>query len=102
MRALVEKHLDWQPGSSRQGINSRSQRLNAVCTLRGHDPELSHMGADRITGWVTWRTRKSRVRCRTSVADAASLFTATNRIDGRVTASQIAAASAASVLPRLT
>jgi len=30
------------------------------------------------------------------------VFTGTNRIDGRVTASQIASASAASVLPRLT
>ena len=48
------------------------------------------------------KRRKSRARCRTSVADAASLFTGTNRIDGRVTASQIAAASAASVFPRLT
>jgi len=34
--------------------------------------------------------------------EQASLLTATNRIEGRVTASQMAAASAASVFPRFT
>jgi hypothetical protein len=42
------------------------------------------------------------VRWTTRTEEQASLFTATNRIEGRVTASQMAAASAASVFPRFT
>ena len=50
---------------------------------------------------VRCRISRSRLRCMVSAACCASLLTGTKRIDGRVTASQIAAASAASFLCRL-
>ena len=51
---------------------------------------------------VRWRTIRSRLLWSISTACCSTLFTATNRIVGRVTASQIASASAASVFPRFT
>jgi hypothetical protein len=47
-------------------------------------------------------TSKSRARCIDSAACCSGDFTGTNRIVGRVTASQTASASAASVLLRFT
>ena len=52
--------------------------------------------------WVRRRTNSSRTRCMVSADCCSSVLTGTKRMDGRVTASQIAAASAASFLPRLT
>jgi len=51
---------------------------------------------------VRWRMSKALVRCNMTTACCSGLFISTNRIVGRVTASQIAAASAASFFPRLT
>jgi calcium/proton exchanger cax len=51
--------------------------------------------------WVRWRTCKSRAQCMISTACCSSLLIGTKRMEGRVAASQIAAASAASFFPRL-
>ena len=51
---------------------------------------------------VLCRTRRSRTLCSMSTDCCSTVFTATNRMVGRVTASQIASASAASVFPRFT
>ncbi len=66
----------------------------------GDNPELRHVGADRIDhhGPLT----SSRVRCTINTLCCSAVLTATKRIEGRVTASQIASASAASFLFRLT
>jgi hypothetical protein len=51
---------------------------------------------------VRFLTRRWRVLCSISTACCSGVFTATNRIVGRVTASQIGSASDASVFPRFT
>jgi hypothetical protein len=56
----------------------------------------------RAVRGVAWRTRNSLALWVIRSACVSSLFTGTNRMDGRDTASQIASASAASVLPRFT
>jgi hypothetical protein len=50
---------------------------------------------------VRCRTSSSRPRCISSADCCAFVFTGTKRIEGRLTASQIASASAASFLLRL-
>ncbi len=55
-----------------------------------------------LTSIVRWRTSNSRVRCTIRTLCCSGPFTATKRMAGRVTASQIAAASAASFLFRFT
>ena len=55
-----------------------------------------------LTDWVRCLTRRLRARCIERAACCSRDLIGTNRIVGRVTASQIASASAASVLPRLT
>ncbi len=52
-----------------------------------------------LMSWVRWRTRRSRVRCSASAACCSTDLIGTKRMVGRVTASQIASASPASVLP---
>ena len=51
---------------------------------------------------VRWRLSISRTRCSIMTLCCSGVFTATKRMVGRVTASQIASASAASFLPRFT
>jgi hypothetical protein len=60
------------------------------------------MGPERIGCIVLCLTRSSLVLCSINTAFYPSLFTATKRIVGRVTASQMASASEASVFPLLT
>ncbi len=55
-----------------------------------------------FTNCVRCLTSRSRVRCSASAACCSVDFTGTKRMLGRVTASQMAAASFASVLPRFT
>ncbi len=55
-----------------------------------------------FSNWVRWETNISRALCRISAAWFSNERTPTNRIDGRVTASQIAAASDASFFCRRT
>ena len=67
-----------------------------------HDANSASWARIMSTSWVRWRTSRSRVRCSATTDCCSGDFIATNRIVGRVTASQIASASIASVLPRLT
>ncbi len=55
-----------------------------------------------LISMVRWRISMSCSRCDTIRACWAGRLTGTKRIDGRVAASQIASASTASFLPRLT
>ncbi len=66
------------------------------------DAQLGEQAADHVDCLCTLLTSKSRVRCIDSGACCSGDFTGTNRIVGRVTASQTASATAASVLHRLT
>ncbi|MND65930.1 hypothetical protein D3C80_573150 [compost metagenome] len=52
--------------------------------------------------WMRWRIRIDRVRCSTITLCCSGDFTGTKRIVGRVTASQIASASAMSFFWRFT
>jgi hypothetical protein len=52
--------------------------------------------------WVRWRLSMSRTRCNIMTLCCSGVFIATKRMVGRVTASQIASAPAASFLPRFT
>lgn len=45
---LIEQYLYQQTGGLRQGIQLICQLRNALRTLRRHDPELGHVGPDRI------------------------------------------------------
>jgi hypothetical protein len=53
-----------------------------------------------LRGMVRWRTKRSRLRCTVRTPCCSALLTGTKRTEGRVTASQMASASAASFLPR--
>jgi len=102
--------------ASRRGkvrpVAGRNQAVGVLNALGQDDAEFAQMRPDRIhASRVCWRTRNSRAlrRRRTygatwvmSRACLPALLTGTKRIDGRDTASQIASASAWSVLPRLT
>jgi hypothetical protein len=65
-------------------------------------PNSAKCARKAFTSPVRCRTSRSRPRCSSRAACCSAVFTATNRIVGRTTASQIAAASAASFLLRLT
>jgi hypothetical protein len=57
---------------------------------------------NELPDMLRWRTSSRRVPCRTATAWASGLFTGTNRIVGRLIASQMASASRPSVLLRFT
>src|SRR5215211_7515680 len=65
-------------------------------------PNSARSPRSMLTSWVRWRTRRSRVRCSANAACCSTDLIGTKRMVGRVTASQIASASPASVLPRFT
>src|SRR5215207_8315460 len=54
-----------------------------------------------LISWLRWRTSKSRARCIISTACCSSLLIGTKRMEGRVAASQMAAAVRRIVLPAL-
>ena len=64
--------------------------------------ELTEKTPDHVQHLGLLADDKLRTRCIVSNACCSFSFTRTNRIVGRVTASQIASASTASVLPRFT
>jgi hypothetical protein len=100
---LVGEHVDGRLRRSWQLVRRREQAFDIVDALGHDDAELREMCARIVfTIWVRWRTRKSRVLWSRSAACRSADFTGTNRMVGRVTASQIASVSAASVLPRFT
>ena len=55
-----------------------------------------------LISWVRWRTSRSRVRSSIARVCCSSVFTATNRMVGRVAASAMAPASVASYFCRFT
>ena len=65
-------------------------------------PNSARCPRSALTVCLRCRTSRSRTLSSTKPACHASVFAGTKRMVGRVTASQIASASAASVLPRLT
>lgn len=67
-----------------------------------HDPVLSQVTAKRVISMVRCLTIRSRLLLSISTACCSTVFTATKRNISRVTASQIASASAASVFLRFT
>src|SRR5262245_3256213 len=81
--------------------NGRQQLLDPFPTLRSCNTELSQMRKALIT-WVRCRSSRSRVRCCINRPCCSADLTLTKRMVGRRTASQIASASAASFLLRLT
>ena len=70
--------------------------------LRLDKTELSHVPTQCVDQHGPLADSRSRARCMSSADCCSIVFTGTKRIDGRLTASQIAAASAASFLLRLT
>ena len=81
--------------------NDLDQLGSAMTALGRDDAELRHMATDRVRSIVRCRTRSCRLLCNIKPDCCCSDFVGTKRIDGRVTASQIAAASLASFLLRL-
>jgi hypothetical protein len=78
----------------------RSQLADVLRLLGDHQAELRHQAAQLVDHHVRCLMSSVRSLCSPAAACWASLLTATKRIDGRLTASQIAAASAASLLRR--
>jgi hypothetical protein len=63
----------------------------------GNHPESAICPRSMLIVWVRCALSGSRTRCTAAIAWSASLLIGTKRIDGRLTASQIASASAGSV-----
>jgi len=78
------------------------QLLQSLVPLLGHKPEFGQVGAHRVDELRALAHQEVPRRCSISALCCATLLIGTKRIVGRVTASRIAAASAASFLPRLT
>ena len=100
--------------STRRNACGRSVNLSASLSTRtsrslrprgphgGNDPELGKSARSWLAAAVRFSTNEARMRCSITVAWSASLLIGTKRMVGRPTASQIASASRASVLLRLT
>jgi hypothetical protein len=78
------------------------QLLKSLTPLRRRNAQLRQMGSQRIFVWVRCRSKRSRVQCCINWPCCSADLIRTKRIVGRGTASQIASASAASFLLRLT
>jgi hypothetical protein len=70
--------------------------------LREHDPNSANCASTILTVCACCQTTRSLVLCSARIACWSCVLILTNLIVGRVTASQMASASAASDLPRLT
>ena len=75
---------------------------DAVDVLGGDDTHFGQVPRKAFTSAFRCPTSSSRERCNRSAVCCSGVLIGTARMSGRVTASQIASASAASVLPRLT
>src|SRR6187200_1083840 len=101
-----EHFKHWRAKSgSRASLGSRTTAIS-LPTLRkpcgAITPNSAKCPRKAFTSAVRWRTSRSRPRCSSSAACCSAVLAGTNRIVGRTTASQIASASAASFLFRLT
>jgi hypothetical protein len=83
-------------------VNLRCELLDAVNALRRDDPELSQVRPYRIREHRALPHEQLARSWSINIAWLSADLTGTNRMVGRVTASAIASASAASVLLRLT
>jgi hypothetical protein len=99
---LVGQQVERRPGGFGRLPRRLEQPIEIVDALRHDDPELGQMRADRVHGLGLLPDEEVPALWSRSAACRSADFTGTNRIVGRVTASQIASASAASVFPRFT
>lgn len=92
--------MDWKPVLLfvQRPQGSRHPARPQAC----HDPVFRQMTTKRVDQHGTLPDHGSATLVNISTACCSTDFTATKRIVGRVTASQIASASAASVFPRFT
>jgi len=88
--------------TARRVVEDGEQLGHALDALGDDEAELGHVSPQAVDRAVRCRTSTSRVRCSTSTDSCSTVLTGTQRIVGRVTASQIASASIASFLPRFT
>jgi hypothetical protein len=65
-------------------------------------PNSDSSARSALPSWVRWLTSRSRLRCSDKAACWSTVLIGTNRMSGRPTASQHAAASIASLLLRFT
>jgi hypothetical protein len=101
---MLSQAIDARFGDRRKiGVRprQRDQFIDPADALGGDKAELGEMTA-QLTLMVRCSTSSSRVLCSISTACCAALLIGTKRITGRDIASQIAAASIPSFLPRLT
>src|SRR3984885_13029466 len=82
--------------------NDLQQFLDPVTPLRSHNAELGQMRRMALITWVRCRIKRSRARCNINRPCCSVDLICTKRTVGRRAASQIASASAASFLLRLT
>ena len=82
--------------------HGRHEFTDRAGSLRGDDLKFGQGPRKTFIRTARCYTRRSRPRCTISTACCSAFLIRTKRIVGRVTASHIASASAASFLPRLT
>jgi hypothetical protein len=102
---LSGEELDDLPRQFRHApilLHARQEAWHVPGPLGLDEPELGQVPAHGVDQLVRCRTSSSHARCIINADCCCSVLTGTTRMDGRVTASQIAAASAASFLPRFT
>jgi hypothetical protein len=100
---FAEQVADHEVGVAGQVLQAPAQASAAHGggLQRQHDAELAEQAADAVERGRALLTKPWRARCTISRDCCSTLLTGTKRMCGRCTASQIAAASAASFLPRL-
>ncbi len=103
-RAKPSRQVRATGGNRASSASAITARSSFTCgrPTRATMPNSAIWARIALTSMVRCLTRSSRVRCSTKTLCCSSVLTETNRIVGRVTASQIAAASAASFLLRFT
>jgi hypothetical protein len=82
--------------------DNRQQLFDPFTPLGGGNAELGQMRRNALINWVRWRISRSRTRCSINRPYCSADLVRTKRMVGRRTASQIASASVASFLLRLT
>ena len=106
LSARVPARLPAPASGRRSSSLSRTTAMSSADLpdpLRRDDAELGEVAAQRVhASRALPHQQVARTFSSTAAACCSSVLTGTKRIVGRVTASQIASASAASVLPRLT
>ena len=81
-------------------VDDGKQLLDPAPPDRRHDTELRRCARNAFDSWVRWRLSINRTRCNIITLCCSGVFTGTKRMVGRVTASQMASASAASFFCR--